>query len=323
MKNFAQALALGVCLTALAGPAVAQDYPNQVVRVVVPFAPGGPADAIARIVTQRLSDILGQPVIIENRGGAGGVIGTDLVAKGEPDGYIIGLSSAGALSISASVQDVPYDATTDFAPVTLLLSVPELLVVHQGVPADSLDELIALGRENPGELAFASSGPGSMPHLAGELLNIAAEIDSLHVPYSGAAPAVVDVIGGQVDYMFADIPVLLSHVREGTLRALAVGSAERAEILPEVPTTAELGWPDVTAENWYGFVAPPGTPEEIVETLNAAILEALDDPAVAEALQAQGATLIGSTPAEFGDYIASEIAKWREVVETSGAMEDN
>ncbi|QJR20507.1 tripartite tricarboxylate transporter substrate binding protein [Pelagibacterium halotolerans] len=290
--------------------------------MVVPFSAGGPADTIARVVSQKMGEILGQPIVIENRGGAGGVIGTDLVAKGAPDGYLIGMSSAGALAISASVQQtMPYDATTDFAPVTLLASVPELLVVNDGVEAETFDELLELARAEPGALNFASSGPGSMPHLAGELLNIAAEIEAVHVPYAGAAPAVTDLLGGQVQFMFADIPVLLPHVQEGTLRALAVGSAERTGTLPDVATTAELGMPDVTAENWYGIVAPPGTPEDVVATLNAAIVEALADEGVAETLGSQGANLIGSSPQEFGDYIASETEKWAEVVEVSGAMD--
>lgn len=315
-------IALGVSLAAISVAANAQDYPNQAIRMVVPFSAGGPADTIARVVSQKMGEILGQPVVIENRGGAGGVIGTDLVAKGAPDGYLIGMSSAGALAISASVQEtMPYDAITDFAPVTLLANVPELLVVNDGVDAQTLDELLELARSEPGALNFASSGPGSMPHLAGELLNISAEIEAVHVPYAGAAPAVTDLLGGQVQFMFADIPVLLPHVQEGTLRALAVGSAERTDTLPDVATTAELGLPDVTAENWYGIVAPPGTPDEVIAALNAAIVEALADSGVAETLGAQGANLIGSSPEEFGDYIASETAKWAEVVEVSGAMD--
>ncbi|AEQ52381.1 Bug family tripartite tricarboxylate transporter substrate binding protein [Pelagibacterium halotolerans] len=321
MKSFVT-LALGVSIATLSAAASAQEYPTQAIRMVVPFSAGGPADTIARVVSQKMGEILGQPIVIENRGGAGGVIGTDLVAKGAPDGYLIGMSSAGALAISASVQQtMPYDATTDFAPVTLLASVPELLVVNDGVEAETFDELLELARAEPGALNFASSGPGSMPHLAGELLNIAAEIEAVHVPYAGAAPAVTDLLGGQVQFMFADIPVLLPHVQEGTLRALAVGSAERTGTLPDVATTAELGMPDVTAENWYGIVAPPGTPEDVVATLNAAIVEALADEGVAETLGSQGANLIGSSPQEFGDYIASETEKWAEVVEVSGAMD--
>jgi len=321
--NFAVKLALATSFAALATGAFAQDYPNQAVRMVVPFTAGGPADTIARVVSQKMSEVLGQPVVIENRGGAGGVIGTDLVAKASPDGYLIGMSSAGALAISASVQDsMPYDSTTDFAPVTLLASVPELLVVNDSVDAQTMEELIALATAEPGALNFASSGPGSMPHLAGELLNMSAEIETVHVPYAGAAPAVADLLGGQVQFMFADIPVLLPHVEEGTLRALAVGSAERTDTLPDVPTTAEAGLADVTAENWYGIVAPAGTPEDVVSKLNAAIVEALADAKVSETLKAQGANLIGSSPEDFAAYIASETTKWADVVETSGAMDD-
>ncbi|QJR20508.1 tripartite tricarboxylate transporter substrate binding protein [Pelagibacterium halotolerans] len=301
--------------------AFAQDYPSQPIRMIVPFAAGGPNDTVARLISPKLSELLGQPVVIENRGGAGGVIGTDLVAKAEPDGYLIGISSAGALAISASVQaTMPYDSLTDLTPITLLGSVPELLVANPNVAVESFDELIAYAADNPGIINYASSGPGGMQHLAGELLNFEAEIDTVHVPYSGAAPAVTDLLGGQVQMMFADLPVLLPHVEAGTLRPLAVGSARRAPTLPDVPTTAELGFPEVVAENWYGIIAPAGLPEDVATRLQDAFVETLNDAGVSEALAAQGINVIASTPDAFADYMAAETEKWASVVELSGAV---
>jgi tripartite-type tricarboxylate transporter receptor subunit TctC len=310
------------CLAALALPglAAAQDYPHKPIRLIVPFPPGGPNDVIARVVGQKMSEALGQPVLIDNRAGAGGVTGTDQVAKAPPDGYMIAITSAGALAISASLQDkVPYDATRDFAPITLVAKVPELLVVASAVPAKSVADLVALAKANPGQINFASSGPGSMPHLAGELLKLHAAINIVHVPYRGAAPAVNDLLGNQVQMMFADMPVLLPHVKSGALTAIAVGSKTRAPALPDVAPLAELGFPQIEAENWYGMVAPAGTPSAIVAKLNAATLAALRDPEVMERLASQGAILSGGTPGEFAAYIRSETDKWAKVVQASGA----
>jgi tripartite-type tricarboxylate transporter receptor subunit TctC len=231
--------------------AVAQGFPNKPIKLIVPFPPGGPNDIIARVVGQKMSEILGQPVLIDNRGGAGGVLGTDAVAKASPDGYTIAITSAGALAISTSMQQkLPYDSLKDLKPVTLVATVPELLVVATSVPAKSMSELIALAKAKPGQLNFASSGPGSMPHLAGELLKISAKINIVHVPYRGAAPAVNDLLGQQVQMVFLDLPVLLPQVKTGKLRPIAVGSKTRVPTLPDVPTTAEVGLPEVRAENW-------------------------------------------------------------------------
>ena len=315
-------LRLVCCLAALSSPgiAAAQDYPNKPVRLVVPFPPGGPNDIIARVVGQKMSEALGQPVLIDNRGGAGGVSGTDQVAKAAPDGYTIAITSAGALAISASLQDkVPYDANKDFAPITLVAKVPELLVVASAVPANSVADLVTLAKARPGQINFASSGPGSMPHLAGELLKLHAAIDIVHVPYRGAAPAVNDLLGNQVQIMFADIPVLMPHVKSGALKAIAVGSKTRAAALPDVAPLAELGFPQIEAENWYGMVAPAGTPSAVVAKLNATTLAALRDPEVMEKLASQGAILAGGTPGDFAAYIRSEIDKWGKVVQASGA----
>jgi tripartite-type tricarboxylate transporter receptor subunit TctC len=255
-------ITIGFVLAALLGqPAQAQEFPTRPIKLIVPFPAGGPNDIIARVVGQRMSETLGQPVVIENRGGAGGITGTDAVAKAAPDGYTVAVTSAGALAISFSLQEkVPYDSLKDLKPVSLIAKVPEMLVVATHVPASNLQELVAHAKANPGKLSFASSGPGSMPHLAGELFKLTAAIDIVHVPYRGAAPAVNDLISQQVQMVFLDLPVLLPQVQAGKLKAIAVGSRTRAEAAKDVPTTAELGMPQVEAENWYGLVAPGATP---------------------------------------------------------------
>lgn len=284
----------------------------------MPFPAGGPNDIIARVIGQRMSELSGQPVLIDNRGGQGGVLGTDAVAKSQPDGYTIAISSAGALAISPSMEKVAYDALTDLTPVTLVATVPEMLVVATNVPAKDLGELIALAKAQPGKLNFASSGPGSLPHLAGELFKLTAKIDIVHVPYRGAAPAVNDLLGQQVQMTFLDLPVLLPQIKAGALRAIAVGSPERAPTAPEVPTMAEAGLPSLRIENWYGMVAPKGTPKEIVAALHRLATQAMADPAVKEKLAAQGATLVGDTPEHFRSFIADETAKWAKVIKDAG-----
>ncbi len=315
--------ALNTALAALAllipASALAQSWPDRSFRLVVPFPAGGPTDIIARVVGQAMTDALGQPVVIDNRGGAGGVTGTDQVARAAPDGHTLALSSAGALSISPSLQRMPYNSTKDLVPITLVAKVPELLVVPASSASKSLEDFIAAAKAKPGAFNFASTGPGGMPHLAAELLKAIAKIDMVHVPYSGAAPAVTDLLGARTDMMFADIPVLLPHVQGGALRALAVGSAQRMPMLPDVPTTAEKGLPAVAAENWYGIVAPAGTPPAIVAKLNETIVAALLSPQVREKLVPIGAILVGDTPEEFKAYILSEEKKWAEVVRVSGA----
>jgi tripartite-type tricarboxylate transporter receptor subunit TctC len=298
--------------------AAAQDFPTKPIRLIVPFPPGGPNDIIARVIGQRMSELTKQPVVIDNRGGQGGVLGTDAVAKATPDGYTIAISSAGALAISPSMEKVAYDTLKDLAPVTLVAKVPEMLVVASNVPAHDMGELIALARKQPGKLNFASSGPGSLPHLAGELLKLTAKIDIVHVPYRGAAPAVNDMLGQQVQMVFLDLPVILPQIRAGALRAIAIGAPERAPTAMDVPTTAEVGMPDLQAENWYGMVAPAGTPAAIVAALNRIATEAMRDPVVKEKLASQGATLIGDTPEHFHDFIGTEIEKWAKVIKNAG-----
>jgi len=307
-------------LTVLLWPALAsaQDFPSKPIRLIVPFPAGGPNDIIARVIGQRMSELIKQPVLIDNRGGQGGVLGTDAVAKAAPDGYTIAISSAGALAISPSMEKVAYDTRKDFQPITLVAKVPEMLVVATNVPAKDMSELIALAKAQPGKLNFASSGPGSLPHLAGELLKLTAKIDIVHVPYRGAAPAVNDLLGQQVQMVFLDLPVLLPQIKAGSLRAIAVGAPQRAATAMEVPTTAEVGMPDLKIENWYGMVAPAGTPAAIVVTLNKIATEAIRDPAVKEKLASQGAELVGDTPEHFRSFIDTEIARWAKVIKDAG-----
>jgi tripartite-type tricarboxylate transporter receptor subunit TctC len=312
------ALATGLSVLLLPALVAAQDFPTKPIRLIVPFPAGGPNDTIARVIGQRMSELIKQPVLIDNRGGQGGVLGTDAVAKANPDGYTVAISSAGALAISPSMEKVAYDTLRDLQPVTLVAKVPEMLVVATNVPARDMNELIALAKAQPGRLSFASSGPGSLPHLAAELLKPTAKIDVVHVPYRGAAPAVNDLLGQQVQLAFLDLPVLLPHIRAGALRGIAMGSPDRAPTAPEVPTTAEAGMPDLLAENWYGMVAPAGTPAAIVSILNRIATEAMRDPAVKERLASQGATLIGDTPEHFRRFIDAEIRKWAKVTKDAG-----
>jgi tripartite-type tricarboxylate transporter receptor subunit TctC len=298
--------------------AAAQEFPTKPIKLVVPFPAGGPNDIIARVVGQRMSEILKQPIVIDNRGGAGGILGTDMVAKSDPDGYTIAITSAGALAISFSLQEkVPYDSAKNLQAITLVATVPELLVVATNVPANNLKELVELAKAKPGTVNFASSGPGSMPHLAGEMFKIAAKIDITHVPYRGAAPAVNDLLAQQVQMVFLDLPVLLPQVAAGKLKPIAVATIKRVPSLPEVPTTTEAGMPELQAENWYGMVAAAGTPPAIVAKLHSAAVEAMRSPDVKEKLAAQGATLVGNSPEEFGAFIKSEIEKWAKVVKAA------
>ena len=316
--KFLGALLIGLPLLLSPALAAAQDFPSKPIRLIVPFPAGGPNDIIARVIGQRMSELIKQPVLIDNRGGQGGVLGTDAVAKAPPDGYTIAISSAGALAISPSMEKVAYDTRKDLQPITLVVKVPEMLVVATNVPARDMNELIALAKAQPGKLNFASSVPGSLPHLAGELLKLTAKIDIVHVPYRGAAPAVNDLLGQQVQMVFLDLPVLLPQVKAGGLRAIAVGAPQRVPTAIEVPTTAEAGMPDLLIENWYGMVAPAGTPAAVVATLNRVAIEAMRDPAVKEKLASQGAELIGDTPEHFRGFIDDEIKKWEKVIKDAG-----
>jgi tripartite-type tricarboxylate transporter receptor subunit TctC len=312
--------ALAAALSVLLWPALAaaQDFPTKPIRLIVPFPPGGPNDIIARVIGQRMTELTKQPIVIDNRSGQAGVLGTDAVAKANPDGYTIGIVSASALAISPTMEEVPYNVARDFAPVTLVVTVPEMLVVASNVPVNNMAELIALAKAQPGKFNFASAGVGGLPHLAGELLKLTAKIDVVHVPYRGAAPAINDLLGQQVQMAFLDLPVLLPHIQAGSLRPIALGAPQRAPTAPDVPTTAEVGMPDLLIENWYGMIAPAKTPKDIVAALNRIANEAMADPSVKEKLAAQGLTVAGDTPEHFRGYIEAETRKWARVIKDSG-----
>jgi tripartite-type tricarboxylate transporter receptor subunit TctC len=318
--SLASRLAVGIVAgLALAGPAKAQDYPTKPIRLVVPFAAGGATDVLARLVGERLTASLGQQVVVDNRPGAGGNIGSDLVARAEPDGYTILMGAVGTHAINPSLYPkMPYDPVKDFAPVTLVASVPNVLVVNPEVPAKSVQELIDLAKAKPGELNFASSGNGTSIHLSGELFKAMTGTDIVHVPYKGSGPAVTDLLGGQVQMMFDNMPSSLPHVKAGKLRALGVTSAKRSPALPEVPTIAEAGVPGYDATSWFGILAPAGTPEPVVTRLQGAIVQALGEPEMRQRMADLGAEPVGDTPAEFGQFITAELAKWAKVVNDAG-----
>ncbi|KJC58479.1 LacI family transcriptional regulator [Bradyrhizobium sp. LTSPM299] len=311
-------LLAGLILLLIPVAAAAQDFPAKPIRLIVPFPPGGPNDVIARVVGQKMSELIKQPVIVDNRAGQGGVLGTDAVAKAAPDGYTIAIASAGALAVSPSMEKVAYDTLKDLAPVTLVATVPEMLVVATDVPAKNMSELVALAKAQPGKLNFASSGAGSLPHLAGELFKLTAKIDIVHVPYRGAALAVNDLLGQQVQMTFLDLPVILPQIKAGTLRGIALGGRERAPTASDVPTTAEAGMPDLIIENWYGMVAPSGTPPAIIAKLNQIATTAMADASVKDKLAEQGLTLVGDTPEHFRDFITADIKKWAKVIKDAG-----
>src|SRR6195952_3603190 len=305
---------------ALLSPALAtaQDFPSKPIKLIVPFPPGGPNDIIARVVGQRISELVKQPIIIENRSGQAGVLGTDAVAKAAPDGYTIGITSASSLVINPSLEKMPYDVRKDLAPVTLNVTVPEMLVVASNVPASNMAELIALAKAQPGKLNFASAGVGGLPHLAGELFKLTAKLDIVHVPYRGAAPVINDLLGQQVQMTFLDLPVILPHIKAGSLKPIALGSPTRAPTAPDVPTTAEVGMPDLLIENWYGMIAPGGTPEKIITELNRITNEAMADAGVKAKLADQGLTVAGDTPEHFRGFIEAETKKWAKVIKDAG-----
>jgi tripartite-type tricarboxylate transporter receptor subunit TctC len=303
----------------LASPAIAADeFPSKPIRLIVPFPPGGPNDLIARVVGQRMSEIVKQPVIIDNRGGQAGVLGTDAVAKAAADGYTIGIVSASAIVISPSMEKIAYDPQKDLQPITLVATVPEMLVVARDVPATNMKELVALAKAQPGKLNFASAGVGGLPHLAGELFKLTANIDIVHVPYRGAAPAINDLLGQQVQMTFLDLPVILPQIKAGNLKPIALGARERARQAPEVPTTAEVGMPDLLIENWYGMVGPAGLPRDILDKINRVAVEAMSDPSVKEKLGDQGLTLVPQKPDEFRAFIVKDAIRWAKVIKDAG-----
>jgi len=321
MRFPAKIFAVLLCVTTSLG--YAQDYPNKPVRMVVPFPPGGTTDILARAVGQKLSESWGQQVVIDNRGGAGGNIGTDIVAKSPADGYTLLMGTVGTHAINASLYGkLPFDPIKDFAPVTLVASVPNVLVVNSTVDSKSVKELIALAKSKPGQLAFASSGNGTSIHLAGELFKSMTGTAMLHIPYKGSAPAIAELLGGQTNMMFDNLPSAMPHIKSGRLRALAVTSIRRSPALPDIPTIAETGISGYEASSWFGVLAPAGTPKDVVAKIQADIAKALNAPEIKERLSGQGAEPVGNTPEQFAEHIKAESAKWAKVVRDSGAKVD-
>jgi tripartite-type tricarboxylate transporter receptor subunit TctC len=309
--QFAAALA---CVCA-AGPAPAQQYPTKAIRMVIGFPPGGGTDIVGRIVAQKLSESLGQQVLPDNRGGAAGQIATEIVAKAPPDGYTVLMAHIAAVSILPSLMSrLPYDPVKDFAPISLAAIGPNLLVVHPSLPVRSVKDLIALAASRPGQLQFASPGAGSVQHLAGEMFNLRAHVRMLHVPYKGSGQSIIDLISGQVHMDFDSIPPVLPHVKAGRLRPLAVTSAKRFSLLPQIPTIAEGGLPGFDMSTWWGLVAPAGVGKDIVTRLHAETAKLLHQADVREKLANVGADPVGNTPEEFGAFIRAERTKYAKVV---------
>jgi tripartite-type tricarboxylate transporter receptor subunit TctC len=302
----------------------AQTYPAKPVRMVIGFPAGGPADIFGRSLAQGMAAEFGQPVIVENIPGVGGVLGVERGVKAPADGYTIVCNSASPLVIAPySLARLPYDIKKDIALITLVVRVPEVLAVHPSLPAKDFAELIAYAKANPGKVNFGSAGAGSITHLAGELLKAEAKIDIVHVPYKGAAPAVTDLVGGQVQMGIFDVPILLQHVRSGKLKALAITSEKRAETLPDVPTTVELKYPNVTSDNWYGLIMPAATPAAIQKRVHAAATAALKSAAVNEQFARVGGVASPGTPQDYAKFLESEQAKWGKVVTAIGFKEHN
>ncbi len=303
--------------------AAAQAYPTKAVTIIVPFAAGGTTDILARVVGQALTQELGQSVIVDNRAGAGGNIGGALAAKSAADGHTLFMGTVGTHAINAALyKKMPFDPVKDFVPLTRVAMVPNLLVAHPSKPYKNVKELVAYAKANPRRVNFGSSGAGSSIHLSGELFNAMAKVEMVHVPYKGSAPAVSDLIGGQIDIMFDNMPSAIQHVRAGRLKALAVTTAKRSPELPDVPTIAEAGVPGYEATSWFGMFAPAGTPAPVVAKLNAALLKVLADPEVKKKLAEQGAEPHGEKPEQFAAFIRAEADKWSQVVKQSGASAD-
>jgi tripartite-type tricarboxylate transporter receptor subunit TctC len=305
-------------LFAIAAAACAQNYPARPIRMVLGFPPGGSTDLVARVVAQKMSESWGQQVVVDNRPGANGMIGADLVAKAAPDGHSLLLSSIGPMAINASLYKMPYDIVNDFAPVTYTGNVTNLLVVNPAVPAMNVKELIALARAKPGQLTFGSSGTGGAPHMAVELFKLLAKVNVVHVPYKGGGPAMADLVGGQISGSFASMPSSIPFVRAGKLRGLAVTAPKRSPALPEVPTISEAGVPGFSVVDWQGLFTTGKTPPEVVAKLNAEVVRILALPDVVERLSVAGVEIQTSTPKEWGDFVKSEIVKWSKVVKEAG-----
>ena len=316
--RLASVVAAAVALSLVPG-AHAQSYPDRPLRVVVPFAPGGAVDIVARIVAQKMNESLGEPVIVDNRGGAGGTIGTDLVAKAKPDGYTLLVASMGVAVNAVLYPKLPYDTLKDLAPVTMLAEQPNIVVVHPSLPARSIRELLALARSRPGQITYGSGGVGSNSHLATVLFLMTAKVDMLHVPYKGLGPAITDLVGGQVQLAVSNVSTALPHVKAGKLRLLAVTTKKRFPLFPDTPTVTEAGLPDYESSGWYGMWAPAGTPPQVIGTLNREMTKILTSAALKEQFGSQGLEPMPTSPEAFARTLRVEIEKWGKVIKATGA----
>lgn len=298
----------------------AQKYPDHPVVLTTAFSPGGPSDLLARIVARKMTDILGQPVVVEAKIGNQGNLAGQHVAGAEPDGYSILLGNNSIMASNRHLfKDPGYDSLTDFTPIGRIGTQPNILVVNPDLPVETIDQLVALAKSKPGEMNFGSSGVGNSAHLSAVLLNAKAGIDIVPIPYRGSSPALQDVIAGEVDIMFATSASVIGHIKSGAVRPIAVTTSERSAQFPDLPTMAELGYPDFSITTWHGLVAPAGTPDDIIEILNKALLESLEDPGVQKSLEDLGVDVAGTSSAEFSKFIQAEIPRWQELVEISGA----
>ena len=315
--------AILVALATVGAHAQAGAYPNRPIKLIVTVPPGGAADFIARLLASKLSASMGQPVVVENKAGASGSLASDFVAKSAPDGYTLLQSSITTHGIGPHLMaKLPYDPVASFAPVTMLASLPLIMTVNADVKAATLPEFVALAKAQPGKLAFASSGNGGAPHMAGELLKIAASLDMIHAPYRGSGPAVADLVGGQVQVMFDGAPSLVQHITSGKIRPLAAASPKRNPLLPNLPTFAELGLPAVNVALWYGLMAPAGTPPDIIARINREVNQALKSPDVLERFAAQGTEPLGGSPEQAAAYVKQELDRWGPVVKRAGIKAD-
>jgi tripartite-type tricarboxylate transporter receptor subunit TctC len=301
----------------------ASNYPNKPIKMIVPFPPGGGNDVIARIVAQKLTTRWGQNVVVENRAGANGIVGLTTVVQAAPDGYTLGIAAHGPMAVNPHLYDkMPFNPLKDFEPITNMVNYPLLLVAHPSVPAKTIPELLALVRSQPGKINYASPGNGNSGHLAGELFNSLAKVNTTHVPYKGQGPATADLLAGQVQLLYSSIPSVLNFVQQGRLNAIAIGSAKRLSSLPNIPTLSESGVPGYEAYSWIGIVAPLGTPKDIVQKLNREIVSILRQKDVEEDLLRQGAITVGDTPEHFAQYIKDEMDKWGAVVKSANIKAD-
>jgi tripartite-type tricarboxylate transporter receptor subunit TctC len=293
--------------------AAQSDYPNRPIRMIIPFPPGGSNDVVGRVIAQRLGERLGKQVIVDNRGGAGGVIGTEAASHAAPDGYTLLVISL-AHAVNPWLYKLPYDPIKAFAPIGVMAKGPNILSVNPSLPVHSVKELIALAKSKPGDLQYASAGVGSFQHLGAELFKLDAKVDILHVPFKGGGPAMVDVMGGHTTVLFSSLVQTTPHIKSGKLRPLGVGGTQRSPVFPDLPTIAEAGVPGYAAENWWGIVAPAGTPKPIIEKLHTALTEAQDNPDAKKYFDTEGATIVKMSSDEFGKFMVSEMGKWERVV---------